>query len=148
MSDLETIKNELNGRWLVTIESCTGGLLAAKLTSMPGASSCFHHGYVTYANEAKIALGVPTDLITAKGAVSPEVALSMAEHGLKTLPGPGFAISVTGIAGPDGGSEAKPVGLVYIAINDEVKEFRFTGDRDAIRAQTVDAALSWLASLL
>lgn len=148
MSDLDTIKNELNGRWIVTVESCTGGLLAAKLTSIPGASSCFHHGYITYANAAKIALGVPEDLLALKGAVSPEVALSMAEHGRNTLPGPGFAIAVTGIAGPDGGSAAKPVGLVYIAINDQVKECRFTGDRDAIRAQTVGAALSWLVDLL
>ena len=148
MSDLEKIKNELNGRWIVTIESCTGGLLAAALTSMAGSSRYFHHGYVTYANEAKIALGVSADTLTAKGAVSPEVALEMARAGAATLPGPGFAIAVTGIAGPDGGSEAKPVGLVYIAINDEAREFRFKGDRDAIRAQTVDAALDWLAALL
>ena len=169
-SGSEDIKNRLNGRWIVTIESCTGGQLAAAITDMPGASACFHHGYVTYANAAKVQLGVDTNLIAAKGAVSPEVALAMAEAGLESMrkiPTPEvagdqsgpvtdqlpieqrcFAIAVTGIAGPGGGTEAKPVGLVYIAINKEVREFRFKGDRASIRAQTVDAALDWLSDLL
>lgn len=168
--DLETIKNELNGRWIVTIESCTGGMLAAAITDMPGASTCFHHGYVTYANAAKVQLGVKTDLLATKGAVSAEVALAMAEAGLESMraipvpevagdqSGPVtdqlpierrcFAIAITGIAGPGGGTEVKPVGLVYIAINQEVREFRFKGDRDAIRRQSVDAALGWLQTLL
>lgn len=146
--NLETLADRIKGRWIVTVESCTGGMLASRLTDRPGSSSYFHHGYVTYANESKVHLGVSEPLLQKHGAVSREVALAMTAAALKTLPGPSFAIATTGIAGPGGGSEAKPVGLVYIAINDEVREFRFQGDRDAVRRQTVDTALDWLESLL
>lgn len=100
---------------LTTAESCTGGLIAACLTEIPGASASFDRGFITYSNAAKTAvLGVDSRLIEAKGAVSEEVARAMAEGALKAS-GSALSISVTGIAGPGGGSDAKPVGLVHIA---------------------------------
>lgn len=104
------------GLTVSTAESCTGGLLASRLTNIPGASGCFLRGYVTYANEAKISdLGVPEEMIRSHGAVSGQVACAMAEGCLRKA-GTDFALSLTGIAGPDGGSEAKPVGTVFIAL--------------------------------
>ena len=100
---------------LVTAESCTGGLIAAALTATPGSSQVFERGYVTYSNAAKEAdLGVPTNLIKEKGAVSEEVARAMAIGALQTT-GVDLALSVTGIAGPDGGTAQKPIGLVHLA---------------------------------
>ncbi len=105
------------GQTLVTAESCTGGLLAKKITDQPGASAVFGTGLVTYANEAKMRLlGVPEDMLRAHGAVSPEVARCMAENARTRYNGD-FGLGITGIAGPDGGTPGKPVGLVYIALS-------------------------------
>ena len=101
---------------LATAESCTGGLIANRLTNVPGASEAFTHGWVTYANEAKASqLGVPMEMIAAHGAVSEEVARAMAEGALRES-GADFAISVTGIAGPSGGTGEKPVGTAWLAL--------------------------------
>ena len=101
------------GLTLATAESCTGGLVAARLTSVPGSSDVFVGGIVSYANEVKIGeLGVPAELIEQHGAVSAEVAEAMARGARERL-GVDVAVSVTGVAGPDGGTEEKPVGLVY-----------------------------------
>lgn len=117
------------GKTLATAESCTGGLIAQCITDTPGSSACFIDGVVTYANEAKMRLlGVPAKLIAAHGAVSPQVAEAMARN-CRDLSGSDYAISVTGIAGPTGGTVDKPVGLVYIGLADAngcmVHEHRF-----------------------
>ena len=131
---------------LVTAESCTGGLIAACLTEIPGVSQIFRGGFVTYANEAKTAaLGVPVELLQKVGAVSEEVARAMAEDALKRLDAD-LAVSVTGIAGPDGGTPTKPVGLVHIAAARKGKptlheRHQFPGDRQAVRLSSVEAAL-------
>jgi nicotinamide-nucleotide amidase len=104
------------GLTIATAESCTGGLVAAALTAIPGSSDVLDRGFVTYSNAAKIAmLGVPERLIAAHGAVSAEVAAAMAEGALRAS-GAGLAVSITGIAGPSGGSKEKPVGLVHFAV--------------------------------
>jgi len=104
------------GLKLATAESCTGGLIAAALTATPGSSRVLDRGYVTYSDAAKAAdLGVPSDLIKNKGAVSEEVARAMAVGAIETA-GVDLPLSVTGIAGPDGGTPQKPVGLVHIAV--------------------------------
>jgi nicotinamide-nucleotide amidase len=103
------------GRTLAVAESCTGGLLGGAITAVSGSSAWFREGYITYANEAKTRLvGVPAELLAAHGAVSPEVACAMAE-GCRRVSGADHALAVTGIAGPTGGSEAKPVGTVHFA---------------------------------
>jgi nicotinamide-nucleotide amidase len=135
---------------LTTAESCTGGLVAAALTDIAGASDVFDRGFVTYSNDAKRKLlGVPKDLLERHGAVSAEVAAAMAD-GARREAGADAAIAITGIAGPGGGSAAKPVGLVYIAciagdLKPVVREFRF-GDpgRDQVRRRSVLAALALL----
>jgi nicotinamide-nucleotide amidase len=100
---------------IVTAESCTGGLIAGALTDVPGSSEAVHGGFITYANEAKEKMiGVPAALITAHGAVSEQVARAMAEGALKAT-GVAISVAVTGIAGPGGGTEGKPVGLVHFA---------------------------------
>ena len=100
---------------LATAESCTGGLVAAALTEIPGCSHVFDRGYITYSNAAKQQeLGVPADTLRQFGAVSEETARAMAEGALKNSKAD-YTVSITGIAGPDGGSEDKPVGLVHIA---------------------------------
>jgi nicotinamide-nucleotide amidase len=104
------------GKTIATAESCTGGLVAGRLTNVPGSSAVFRYGWVTYANEAKTAeLGVPAVLLAAHGAVSEEVARAMAEGALRAS-GADVAVAVTGIAGPDGGSAEKPVGLVWFGL--------------------------------
>jgi nicotinamide-nucleotide amidase len=104
------------GKTIATAESCTGGLVAGRITNVPGSSAVFRYGWVTYADEAKTAeLGVPTELLAAHGAVSEEVARAMAEGALRAS-GADVAVSVTGIAGPEGGSAEKPVGLVWFAV--------------------------------
>lgn len=123
---------------LSVAESCTGGLLSSTLVSIPGISESFIEGIVTYSNKSKInRLGVREDTLKQYGAVSKEVAEEMV-MGLKNTD---IAISTTGIAGPDGGTEDKPVGLVYVGIRikDKVKVFKFNllGDRDKIRKKTV-----------
>jgi nicotinamide-nucleotide amidase len=139
---------------LATAESCTGGLMAAALTEVPGASHVFACGFVTYANAAKSAhLGVPEAVIARHGAVSREVALLMAKGALLRAPAD-VAVAVTGIAGPGGGSAEKPVGLVHIAAArmggaTRHKECRF-GDigRQAIRLESVAAAFALAEALL
>jgi nicotinamide-nucleotide amidase len=138
---------------IVTAESCTGGLIAAALTDVPGASAAFYGGYITYANAAKSRMiQVPARLIHDYGAVSNQVARAMAD-GARNTAHADFAVAVTGIAGPDGGSEKKPVGLVYVAVSSElatlVIEHRF-GDigRAAIRRASVNAALDVIIQVL
>ncbi|MDD5763029.1 MAG: nicotinamide-nucleotide amidohydrolase family protein [bacterium] len=135
-----------SGRTLAVAESCTGGLLAGAITAIPGSSLYFSGGVVAYANSAKISLlGVPSDLIAARGAVSREVALSMAE-GVLSLFRADLAIAVTGVAGPGGGSRGKPVGTVWVAVVAPrgvryAHRFRFPGGREAVRRETVRASL-------
>lgn len=135
---------------IATAESCTGGLVAACLTAIPGASDVFDRGFVTYSNSAKTAeLGVPEALLRRHGAVSEPVALAMAEGAL-TAGRVGLAVAVTGIAGPGGGSAERPVGLVHFAtarLGYAVVPFHeiFSGDRDAIRSATMLRALELLA---
>ncbi|MFO0997217.1 MAG: nicotinamide-nucleotide amidohydrolase family protein [Alphaproteobacteria bacterium] len=130
-------------------ESCTGGLLAGSLTAVPGSSKVVERGFVTYSNEAKAdILGVPAEIIAREGAVSAPVARAMAEGALARSLAE-LSAAITGVAGPDGGSEAKPVGLVFIACARRgrptlVERYIFTGDRGAIRRASVEAALSLL----
>ncbi|MES3013423.1 MAG: CinA family protein [Pseudomonadota bacterium] len=137
------------GLKLVTAESCTGGLIAAACTAVAGSSDWFERGFVTYSNEAKTeSLGVDARLIATHGAVSEEVALAMAEGALAHSKAQ-RAVAVTGIAGPGGGSKAKPVGTVWLAIarageGTRAELLQLTGDRAAIREQTVQRALQWL----
>lgn len=137
------------GERIATAESCTGGLIAAALTAIAGSSSVVDRGFVTYSNEAKTEmLGVPAELIAAKGAVSREVALAMAEGALARSDAD-RAVSVTGIAGPGGGSADKPVGLVHFGLARKGRQPRhlervFAGDRDAVRLGTVLTALNLL----
>lgn len=130
-------------------ESCTGGLVGAALTSIPGSSGWFERGFVTYSNLAKTELlGVPAALIEAHGAVSAEVALAMAEGALAHSQARA-ALAITGIAGPDGGSPTKPVGTVHLAAARQDRPILhqaclFSGDRDQVR---LAAALAGLALL-
>ena len=136
---------------IATVESCTGGLLAAALTSVAGSSDVVERGFVTYSNEAKTQLvGVPWQLIGFRGAVSEEVARAMAEGGLARSAAD-IAIAITGIAGPGGGTATKPVGLVHFgcALKSALTEVRrevFPGDRQAIRRASVLTALDMVAS--
>lgn len=130
---------------LATAESCTGGLIAKRLTDIPGSSSFLLEGYVTYSNDAKVrTLGVPKVAIEKYGAVSPEVAEAMA-LGARTNAGTDIAVSVTGIAGPDGGTKEKPVGTVFIGYADASgsfsKKLNLPGDRNLIRWRSSQAAL-------
>ena len=135
---------------IATAESCTGGLLSAALTSVSGSSAVVERGFVTYTNTAKIqSLGVPHDLLNAHGAVSAEVARAMAEGAL-TKSNADVAISITGIAGPGGATQGKPVGLVYFGLAREhmrtVTLERRYGEigRDGIREASVETALDLL----
>ena len=133
------------GLTLATAESCTGGMVAARLTGIPGASEVLRGGVVAYANEVKEGeLGVPAALLAEHGAVSPEVAAAMA-HGARERLGADVAVAVTGIAGPDGGTPEKPVGLVYLHVEGpdggRGREFSFPGDRASIRARSTVGAL-------
>jgi nicotinamide-nucleotide amidase len=142
-----------NGLLMATAESCTGGMVAAAVTDVAGSSAVFDRGFVTYSNAAKTEmLGVPADLILLHGAVSSEVASAMAEGALRYSDA-GIAVAITGIAGPGGGTTAKPVGLVHFACATAEKtvhlEKRF-GDlgRDHIRKAAVDTALQLLLETL
>lgn len=133
------------GRTLAVAESCTGGLLGKLITDLPGSSRYFWGGVISYSNRAKqLMLGVKEDTLDTHGAVSPETAREMAQ-GLRKISGTDYALSITGIAGPDGGSAEKPVGLVYVALahNDgcEVKELRLGLGRDLIRTISAKSAL-------
>jgi PncC family amidohydrolase len=137
------------GLTLATAESCTGGLLSSRITDVPGASEVFHEGFVTYSNSAKAQiLGVPADLIESHGAVSAEVARSMAEGAQKRAKAD-FALALTGIAGPGGGSAEKPVGLVHIALARPKAatlhlECRFSTDRATFKQLATQSALDLL----
>lgn len=137
------------GARLATAESCTGGWLAKALTDQPGSSAWFEYGFVTYGNKAKTELlGVSADTLAGAGAVSDEVAGQMAT-GARLSSAAELAVAITGIAGPGGGTPEKPVGGVWIAWAGpgetlDVQHFVFTGDRDAIRRQSVAAALRGL----
>jgi nicotinamide-nucleotide amidase len=143
---------EMRGATLATAESCTGGMLAQRLTGISGSSRSFLGGAVVYSNDLKSAFaGVPAYMIAEFGAVSREVAEALAE-GIRVRTGATIGVAITGIAGPAGGTEEKPVGLVYIAIDDEkhteVIEKRFGGDRERIRQwstqQALDTVRRWL----
>ncbi|MEQ1788917.1 MAG: CinA family protein [Rickettsiales bacterium] len=136
------------GLKLAAAESCTGGLITALLTETPGSSRVFECGFVTYSNQSKIdLLGVSAELIEQYGSVSDEVARAMAQ-GVIAKTGLDIAVSVTGIAGPSGGSAEKPVGLVYIAVASKSKIISekniFSGDRQSIRLSSVAHALNML----
>jgi len=140
------------GFTLATAESCTGGLIAALLTEIPGSSDVFERGFVTYSNLSKTELlGVPLDLLQTHGAVSHEVAEAMARGALKKSRAD-IAVSVTGIAGPGGATRDKPVGLVYIAIatrrETTVERNYFYGSRSDVREQALGTALKMLRASL
>lgn len=145
---------ETRGIMLATAESCTGGMIAAALTDIAGSSSVVDRGFVTYSNEAKMEmLGVSSETLAAHGAVSQETALEMAAGALARSRA-GVAVAVTGIAGPDGGSAEKPVGLVWFGLALKgraplAQSHVFAGrDRAGVRAATVEAALDMVLSAL
>lgn len=134
-----------------TAESCTGGGIAEAITRIPGSSAWFEAGYVTYSNVQKSRqLGVPAELFERVGAVSREVVEAMA-RGAQLHSGARYAVAVSGVAGPDGGSAAKPVGTVWLAWADGERLYsvrrHFPGDRGEVRRQTVEAALQGLLRL-
>src|SRR3712207_305730 len=139
------------GATLALAESCTGGLLAKRLTDLPGSSAYFGEGLVTYSNEAKERLlGVPHTMIVDHGAVSEPVAREMAE-GARRVSGADYGLSVTGIAGPEGGTEEKPVGLVFVGISDSDDTFAekldltaWARSRDSIRERSANRAFDLL----
>ncbi|MDQ3907427.1 MAG: CinA family nicotinamide mononucleotide deamidase-related protein, partial [Acidobacteriota bacterium] len=148
MEEVVGLRLAVGGFTLATAESCTGGLVAERITKVPGSSVYFREGVVTYSNEAKVRLlGVPFDLIAEYGAVSAPVAEAMAE-GARLRADTDFGLSVTGIAGPGGGSEEKPVGLVFIALSDDAhtehRKLLLPGDRQLIRWRASQAALDLL----
>jgi nicotinamide-nucleotide amidase len=136
------------GKMLATAESCTGGMVGAAITDFPGSSAVYERGFITYSNAAKSELlGVDAVLIQAKGAVSAEAAAAMAKGALRNSHA-AVAVSVTGIAGPDGGSAEKPVGLVWFGLANKAgvraERCLFVGDRAAVRRQSVAKALELL----
>jgi len=141
------------GQWLATAESCTGGAIAGRITDVSGSSAVFTSGYITYANQAKTqALGVDPALIETHGAVSAEVAAAMAEGALQRS-GADWALSATGVAGPTGGSEGKPVGTVFIGLAQKggitrVEKHRFARDRKTFKQLTAQTALDILRRAL
>ena len=161
MSELEKLAERLGaallsrGEWLAAAESCTGGWLAQSVTAIAGSSAWFDRGFVTYSNDAKTdMLGIDPDLLTRYGAVSPAVAREMARNA-QARSRASHAVSVTGIAGPGGGSREKPVGLVQMGLAGpnghlQTVELRWNPgwSRDMIRAVTVNTALEALADML
>lgn len=136
------------GSMIATAESCTGGMVSARLTAVAGSSAYFQGGIVSYSNQAKVdLLGVPVDLLEQVGAVSQECAMAMAVGARRALHAD-LAVSTTGIAGPTGATARKPVGLVYIAVAGaseiQAQELRLTGDRTAIIEAATAAALDML----
>lgn len=141
---------------IVTAESCTGGLVCGALTAIPGSSAVVEGGIITYSNEAKVdLLGVDQSVLKEHGAVSEDVAAYMAMGALEFTDGD-ISVAITGIAGPGGGSDEKPVGTVWFAVGvvngDEIDihtgKYLFDGDRDAIRAGAVETALTLLSEVL
>jgi nicotinamide-nucleotide amidase len=155
LHDAATLLDQCRTRRLLlaTAESCTGGLIAAALTAIPGSSDVVERGFVTYSNEAKTDLvGVPPNLIAEHGAVSEPVARAMAE-GAVTHSRADIAVSVTGVAGPGGGSATKPVGLVWFGLarrgRPTVTEHNILpGDRTAIRAASVERAIALIRAAI
>ncbi|QLC74201.1 CinA family protein [Pseudomonas sp. LPB0260] len=156
--ELTRLATELGARLLAakaqvsTAESCTGGGIAEAITRVPGSSVWFEAGYVTYSNAQKSKqLDVPEALFATVGAVSREVVEAMV-RGAQGASGARYAVAVSGVAGPDGGSPDKPVGTVWLAWSDGAQLFsqrrQFTGDRGEVRRQTVEAALEGLLRLL
>lgn len=152
MSDLFSRLKEK--KWMMaTAESCTGGLIAAAITAVPGSSSVFDRGFITYSNQSKTEmLEVRDDILEAHGAVSEQTAAAMVTGALRKSRAQ-LAVAVTGIAGPDGGSAEKPVGLVYIGYglrghDPKVAKHNFGGPRESVREQTAAAALNHALSLL
>jgi PncC family amidohydrolase len=136
------------GLTVATAESCTGGLVTHLITEVPGSSAYLRGGIVAYADDVKrTTLGVPAEVLEAHGAVSAQVALAMAD-GVRHALGTHLGVAVTGVAGPDGGSDAKPVGLVYVAVAGlgapDVRRFQWTGDRAANKRRSAEAALAML----
>jgi len=141
-----------SGLTLAVAESCSGGMIAQRITDLPGSSGYFLEGLVTYSNAAKVRLlDVPAALINDKGAVSSEVASAMAK-GVRRMAGSDLGLAVTGIAGPDGGNEDKPVGTVFISLAAPdgcwTKRFQFSGSRNEIRIITSWSAIDWLRRYL
>lgn len=139
------VLTRLTGKRLVTAESLTGGLIGGSITAVPGASAVYAGGIISYTNEVKHRLlGVPMELLDSLGAVSGPVAQAMAIGARKAL-NADVAVSVTGLAGPDGDEFGHPVGTVFIGYADEntsfAREFHLSGDREAVRNQTIEAAL-------
>jgi len=150
----ETIGHALRERdqTMATAESCTGGLLGHRITGVPGCSAYYPGGAVTYSNAAKVDLiGVRTDTLAAEGAVSEATAREMAE-GVRKRFQADYGLSITGIAGPTGGTVEKPVGLVYIGVagphGATVRRQQFRGDRAAVKQQSVEAALALFDEIL
>lgn len=145
--------NFQNKNWTLTVaESCTGGLLGNIITDLPGSSNYFLGGVIAYSNQIKSdLLKVSSEMLKERGAVSPEVALSMS-LGIRDLLGSSVGIAITGIAGPAGGSKEKPVGLVYIgAITpyvDVVERFVFPGSRSEIKIQAAETAIEMLIQVI
>ena len=140
------------GQRVCTAESCTGGMISKSFTDLAGSSDWFDRGYVTYSNAAKSEmLGVPATLIEDYGAVSEPVANAMASAALRQSEAD-YAVAVTGVAGPGGGSEEKPVGTVWIAVASKYQAnarlHRFDGDRQAVREATLQAAIEAMLELL
>lgn len=141
------------GELLATAESCTGGLVAKTLTDVAGSSQWFERGLVTYSNLSKIQLlGVPSTTVALHGAVSEQTVRAMAEGLVRHTPAD-WGVAVTGVAGPGGGSREKPVGTVWIGWSRrgqpaQIEQFRFKGERDQIRRQTLLAALKGLLAQL
>ncbi len=135
-----------NGLTIATAESCTGGKLGAALTSVPGMSECYGYGVVTYSNEAKEKLlGVNHATLVSHGAVSRETAAEMAQ-GILNVSKADIAVSITGIAGPGGGTPQKPVGLVYVGIasadgKTEVHQLNLAGNREEVRSGVIDKVI-------
>ncbi len=133
-------------------ESCTGGLIGAAITELPGSSTYFLGSAVTYSNDAKMSiLGVEGDVLAEHGAVSDEVARQMALGACRVFSSD-YSVAVTGIAGPGGATDTKPVGLVYIAVSDGSRCVStrnvFTGDRGSVRSETVDQAIGLLTDMI
>jgi nicotinamide-nucleotide amidase len=157
LTDLEILKKiamllKNKNLSIATAESCTGGLIAHTLTNISGSSEYFDRGVITYSNRSKIELlNVPKQNLKQFGAVSKQVAISMSE-GIKKKSNVDIGISTTGIAGPAGGSEKKPVGLVFIAVTNNngtiVKKFNFSGNRSQIKSSICNASLELLLEIL
>jgi PncC family amidohydrolase len=151
VEELVKLLTEKNKK-IATAESCTGGMIAQMITSVAGASAVFDCGIVSYSNDIKKSiLGVRAQTLEQYGAVSEKTAFEMAQ-GVLRLSGADYALSVTGIAGPGGGSKEKPVGTVYVGVahpaGTEVFLFHFSGSRDEIRRQTAQAALEKIYNIV